>query len=331
MFRLFAAGIIAMMARGAVMPGPSQFYVVSVSFSDYGPSFYYRILDVKQDGLDSVVRYVRIAPVGIFCPKLAVQAVEARVRGTSPAQLAGKNNPCAVRPEALKTSLKQNRRAESVFEAISFGVVAQCGPSSVAFTLPMDQQVDLKGLAKAHPEMARLWDLTGATTDHAFGKKDIFHDRREEDEAALQGAGEKLVPELISGLYDSGLRLAVTGNVGTWNSPNFRSILATYRGPVNARDARPVPELLNERAYQFSRSEPPIYPPLALQARIQGRVELQLTVQPETGQVNGVTVVSGHPLLTPAAANAAKQWRFIPDSVPSEMVNVTLDFTIRCR
>jgi TonB family protein len=70
---------------------------------------------------------------------------------------------------------------------------------------------------------------------------------------------------------------------------------------------------------------------LALQARIQGRVELQLTVQPETGQVNGVTVVSGHPLLTPAAANAAKQWRFIPDSVPSEMVNVTLDFTIRCR
>ena len=151
MFRLFAAGIIAMMARGAAMPGPSQFYVVSVSFSDYGPSFYYRILDVKQDGPDSVVRYVRIAPVGIFCPKLAVQAVEARMRDTSPAQLAGKSNPCAVRPEALQTSLKPNRRLEAVFEAISFGVVAQCGASSVALALAMDQKIDLKGLANLHP------------------------------------------------------------------------------------------------------------------------------------------------------------------------------------
>ena len=96
------------------------------------------------------------------------------MRDTSPAQLAGKSNPCAVRPEALVTSLKQYARAEAVFEAISFGLVAQCGPSSVALTLPIDQEVDLKGLAKVHPEMARLWDLTGAITDRVFGKKDIF-------------------------------------------------------------------------------------------------------------------------------------------------------------
>lgn len=322
--------MIAMMARGTVVTRPSQFYTVSVFFSDNGPAFYYRIIDVKQDGPDSVVRYVRIAPVG-FCPKLVVQAAEARIRDTSPAQLAGKINPCAVSPEALKTSLERYRRSEAVLEAISFGLVAQCGPSSVALTLPIDQQVDLKGLAKMHPEMARLWDLTGAITDRVFGKKDVFHDRRDEEEAALQSAGEKLVPELISDLYDAGLRLAVAGNVGTGRSPTFRSLLATYRGPVKPGDDRPVPELLNGQAYQFSKYAPPIFPPLPLQARIQGHVDLQLTVQPETGQVNGVTVVSGHPLLTPAAVDAAKQWRFIPNSVQSEMVNVTLDFAIRCR
>ncbi len=313
------------------MPGPSGFYIVSESFSDDGAQFYYRLLDVKQDGPDSVVRYVRIAPTG-FCQRLVVQSAEARMRDTSPAQLAGKDNPCAVRPEALMTSLKRYARAEAVFEAISFGVVAQCGPSSVvALTLPIDQQVDLEGFAKVHPEMARLWDLTGAITDRVFGKKDIFHDRQDEDEAALQSAAEKLVPELISGLYDSGLRLAVAGNVGTSRSPSFRSLLATYRGPVKPGNDRPVPELLNGQAYQFGRYEPPIFPPLALQARIQGHVELQLMVQPDTGQVSGVTVVSGHPLLTRAAVDAAKQWRFIPDSVPSGVMNVTLDFAIRCR
>ena len=330
MFRLFAAGMIVIMARGAVVPGPSQFYTVSAFFSDDGARFYYRIIDVKQDGPDTVVRYVRVAPTG-FCPRLVVEAAKARMRDTSPAQLAGKRNPCAVRPEALMTSLKQFRRSEAVLEAISFGVVAQCGPSSVALTLPIDQEVDIKGLAKVHPEMARLWDLTGAITDRVFGKKDVFHDRRDEDEAALQSAGEKLVPELISGLYDSGLRLAVAGNVGTWRSATFGSLLATYQGPVKPGDDRPVPELLNGQAYQFSRYEPPTFPQIALSARVQGRVELQLTVQPATGQVNAVTVVSGHALLTPAAVDAAKQWRFIPDSVPSETVKVTLDFAIRCR
>jgi TonB family protein len=330
MFRVFVAGIIAMLARGAAVPGPSRFYIVSEFFSDDGARFYYRMLDVEQDGPDSVVRYVRIAPTG-FCPRLVVQSAEARMRDTSPAQLAGKNNPCAVRPEALMTSLKQYPRAEAVLEAISFGVVAQCGPSSVALTLPIDQRVDLRGLAKVHPEMARLWDLTGAITDRVFGKKDIFHDRRDEDEAALESAGEKLVPELISGLYDSGLRLAVAGNVGTSRSPSFQSLLAAYRGLVKPGNDRPVPELLNGQAYQFGRYEPPIFPPLALQARIQGHVELQLMVQLDTGRVSGVTVVSGHPLLTPAAVDAAKQWRFIPDSIPSEVMNVTVDFAIRCR
>ncbi len=61
-----------------------------------------------------------------------------------------------------------------VFEAISFGIVAQCGPSSVALALPIDQQVDLKKLKKAHPEMARLWEFPGEITRRVFGESDLF-------------------------------------------------------------------------------------------------------------------------------------------------------------
>lgn len=319
-----------MIAHGAVAPEPSHFYTVSVFFSDNGALFYYRVLDVGQDGLDSVVRYVRIAPSSLYCPRLIVQAVGSRVAGVSPAQLAGQINPCAVRPDALESSVNRYRRSDGVFEAISFGIIAQCGLSSVALALPIEQQVDLKKLKKAHPEMARLWDLPGDIERRVFGEGDLFHDRQDAEEVALQSAGQKLVPELISGRYDSGLRLAVAGNVGTWRSPSFQSLLADYAGPVNPKEARPAPELINAQAYRFSKYVPAVFPSLALQARIQGRVDLQLTVEASTGQVNSVIAVSGHPLLTPSAMDVARQWRFVPNSVSSERVNVTLDYTIRC-
>jgi hypothetical protein len=54
-FGYFVAGIVATMAHGAAVPKPSQFYAVSVFFSDNGARFYYRILDVRQDGSDAVV------------------------------------------------------------------------------------------------------------------------------------------------------------------------------------------------------------------------------------------------------------------------------------
>ena len=42
------------------------------------------------------------------------------------------------------------------------------------------------------------------------------------------------------------------------------------------------------------------YPPLALQARIQGKVDLQVAVEPSTGEVRDVSAILG-PLVIPAA------------------------------
>ncbi len=228
--------ILAVAAHGA--DRPSHFYAVSVFFSDHGPRFYYRILDVTQDGSDSLVRYVRIAPTNLYCPQMIVQAAEARVLNQTPGKLVGGNNPCAIRPDALEATLKRYPRSEGVFEATSFGVVVQCGQSSVSLGLPMNQQVDLEKLSKVHPEMVRTWDLMSEATRRVFGEKDIFHDRREEDDAALQSAGEKLVPELISGRYDTGLALAVKRNVGTWESPSFRSLCSVAIAGQSARQRR---------------------------------------------------------------------------------------------
>ena len=55
----------------------------------------------------------------------------------------------------------------------------------------------------------------------------------------------------------------------------------------------------------------PVYPPLAKQVRVQGKVKLQVVIS-KTGRVDSVNVVSGHPLLVQAAMNAVRQWQYKP-------------------
>jgi TonB family protein len=54
---------------------------------------------------------------------------------------------------------------------------------------------------------------------------------------------------------------------------------------------------------------PPDYPRLALNARIAGKVELNVAIRSD-GSVESVAVVSGHPLLTTAAVESAHQTEF---------------------
>ncbi|HKV76882.1 MAG TPA: energy transducer TonB [Candidatus Sulfotelmatobacter sp.] len=68
----------------------------------------------------------------------------------------------------------------------------------------------------------------------------------------------------------------------------------------------------------------PVYPPLARQARIQGTVVLRIVIDKEGG-VRNPEIVSGHPMLSPAAIEAVKQWRYgryISDDKPVEVETV---------
>jgi TonB family protein len=56
---------------------------------------------------------------------------------------------------------------------------------------------------------------------------------------------------------------------------------------------------------------PPVYPPMARQARIQGLVIVETTIDP-AGNVSSARVVSGHPLLAAAAVEAVLQWKYRP-------------------
>ena len=66
----------------------------------------------------------------------------------------------------------------------------------------------------------------------------------------------------------------------------------------------------------------PAYPRLAVIARIEGPVSVEVVISPE-GRVEAARAVSGHPLLKPAAIEAARGWRFQPTLLNGTPVRVT--------
>lgn len=75
----------------------------------------------------------------------------------------------------------------------------------------------------------------------------------------------------------------------------------------------------------------PTYPPLARQARIQGKVMLKAVIGRD-GKIQELEVISGHPLLIPNALNAVKQWQYKPtllNNTPVEVqTQIEVNFTL---
>ncbi|MGE0131402.1 MAG: energy transducer TonB [Blastocatellales bacterium] len=75
----------------------------------------------------------------------------------------------------------------------------------------------------------------------------------------------------------------------------------------------------------------PPYPAIARQARVQGSVQIQISIS-ETGEVTEATLLSGHPLLRDAALQAARQWLFRPTELNGRPVRavgvITFNFTL---
>lgn len=70
----------------------------------------------------------------------------------------------------------------------------------------------------------------------------------------------------------------------------------------------------------------PVYPELAKRMHITGEVELQVTVDPQ-GKVKDVKPVSGNHVLSAAAEDAVRQWKYVAGDGDS-VVTVTINFAL---
>jgi periplasmic protein TonB len=125
--------------------------------------------------------------------------------------------------------------------------------------------------------------------------------------------------------------------LGTGGDPRMVGIVGVPGGtgtapppppPAEAPEARPKRVFVGgqvQQAKAISQPMPP-YPPLARSARISGVVRLAAVIS-EAGAIEEVRVISGHPLLVPAAVQGVAQWRYRPtilNGVPVK-VDTTID------
>lgn len=71
----------------------------------------------------------------------------------------------------------------------------------------------------------------------------------------------------------------------------------------------------------------PDYPVLARKARVQGEVLLHAVISKD-GSIEGLRMVSGHPLLAKAAVDAVQRWRYRPYMLNRQPVEVETEITV---
>ena len=107
-----------------------------------------------------------------------------------------------------------------------------------------------------------------------------------------------------------GLFNALPDSIGTATPPHVR--VTPARKPVISSGVM--------EGRKVSGAEPR-YPAIAVAARIQGTVFLAATIS-RTGVIENLRVVSGPPMLAPAAAEAVRTWRYRPYLLNGEPVEV---------
>jgi len=71
----------------------------------------------------------------------------------------------------------------------------------------------------------------------------------------------------------------------------------------------------------------PIYPPIARTGHIQGPVVLAAVIGKD-GTIENLRLMSGHPMLVPAAIAAVSQWRYRPYILNGEAIEVETQITV---
>jgi protein TonB len=94
-----------------------------------------------------------------------------------------------------------------------------------------------------------------------------------------------------------------------WKTVAAALLVLSASVPLRAEDPMKVSR---SDAMSAATSKPqPAYPVIAKQLRVEGEVQVQIVIG-EEGKVEGATAVAGNPILTKAAIDTVKDWKFTP-------------------
>jgi protein TonB len=173
---------------------------------------------------------------------------------------------------------------------------------------------------KAPPKVIpKMFDAGRLTAPKAIPKQIAII--KEEELPAVTGGGFGVVGGIAGGVPGGaagGVIGGILSQVGSGAPPPPPPPVAKVEGP------KPVQRIKvggNVIQANLIRRITPVYPSLAKSARIQGTVRFTAIIGRD-GAIQNLQVVSGHPLLIPAAQAAVKQWMYRPTLLNGEPVEV---------
>jgi TonB family protein len=142
-------------------------------------------------------------------------------------------------------------------------------------------------------------------------------------------SGEAVAGEAITGVHATGVGAVAVGvapNAQPQIDPQSLSNTNPQTTLVAPQAARPLRVRVSQAVMQgmVVSKVPPVYP---ADAKIQGSVVMNVIIGKD-GNVQSERIVSGHPLLLPAAMDAVKQWKFRPYLLNGNPVEVDTQITV---
>jgi TonB family protein len=125
------------------------------------------------------------------------------------------------------------------------------------------------------------------------------------------------------------------------DEPNSKCVMAgdsgaVIGGIVRSKPNATQPDLAQAQRVRLSsgvstglliKKIPPDYPDVAKQTGVQGQVVLKADID-KNGEIEDLTLVSGHPLLVPAAIKAVKKWKYRPYTLNGAPVAVETEVIV---
>ena len=140
--------------------------------------------------------------------------------------------------------------------------------------------------------------------------------RLQQQEAALHGIDEHLV---MAGPISDDKYVALRVFLQSPGAGN----------PAAASDSglKPIRVDNQVQSHNLVKKVTPVYPPEAKQAKVQGNVQFKAVIGKD-GRIKELTLLSGDPLLAPAATEAVKQWVYKPTLLNGDPVDVITEINI---
>jgi hypothetical protein len=316
--KAIAASIAALLAGTACAQANSktpkpldEITIGRQTFFDFGPPFdYFEVIRVRPQGESLSVERVLLTPTaGCFQPA-KVESEVAVLHDTLP-DLLGGMDPCGIKDREIRKE-QRRRKHTLVFSGANIAMRVQC--TNEERTIPFD--VLEQDWFEAHPNTPRY---TSWTIDSALGpgamEKPAFPVPSTAPTSSQNTQTDPLLVAIQNGEYDS-LFPATTFKVS--------EIYAQSQIPPPL----PTVNLFSSTPMQPDVFLPPIYPPIAKAASVQGVVSFHFTVG-EKCAPGEVTIDSGPKLVQLGIADAVKQWRFCKAS-PGQQIQATIEFRLNC-